>query len=239
MIRTIIFFWLTFTVNGILWATTFTWDQSPSAGVIGYNFYEDGLKIGSTVSLTFIVKNLMANEAHSFYVTAYDQNSESNPSNTVNYTALIPSLKYLQSAIEMKMNPDSDYILEGTSDFKTWFDLKKINSSTATNTIAIDEISPYRFFRLRQDIQTPLIAQAVQVLRMTNQTMPPFPPPNVKPSFWKKLKLYLKYKPGHQANIKKGAEVMMDQNPNLITGIARPAPSTSAITSPVSRVPPK
>jgi hypothetical protein len=63
------------------------WDASPSQGVLGYNVYADWELFDSTGGLTIAVP---PEAGRTFYVTAFDDYSESAPSNSVTVGVIAP-----------------------------------------------------------------------------------------------------------------------------------------------------
>lgn len=189
---------------------TLSW-QASSSPYVNYRVYVGATSGNYTEtfdagnSLMLSLQNLTPNLNYYFVVTAYDSTEESDFSSEASFVAPMPglSLEIHPSTLLLKSFSNATFVIESSTNLQTWAPFQTVFSSSDLTSIPITENLPVQFFRAKwiSSERVPLAifvatpAERAKSLTVSLQTKPK--------SFWKKLRLLLKYKPNMHPNLQK------------------------------------
>lgn len=224
-----IFFWIPNIVSA--GSVTLAWDASPSAEVAGYKIYSglssriynQNFDTGNV--LQFGLQNTVPKITYFFAATAYTaQGLESDYSDEISYTPPLPSTSLMlgSNLLTLTVFPNATFDVQSSTDLHTWNLFQTVSSTSNSISIPLSENLPVQFFRAKWDSSTvvplaPLVvgqvAKAAVIKRESGISPPPLPPAHL--GFWKRLKLFFRYRPGHHPDLRKGAERLMEHKKTI------------------------
>lgn len=136
-------------------SVSLTWDASPSDGITGYNIYlSQGAEYtlcGTVPGIGVTISALRPGMQYSFYVTAFDDTSESDPSEIVSWIS--NTTLSLDSVTGLHLTGVTGWIYEvqASPDLFNWSVLQTIKfGASGVFTMPIDMTRPKMFFRLKR-----------------------------------------------------------------------------------------
>lgn len=216
-------------------SVTLAWNPNQETNLAGYRLYQKDNARSKTylpvaeiteresemIKTSVVVPNLKTSVTYTWVLTAFtDDGLESDYSNSVSFV-FRPHIKIEKNqvgipVIKFPMTAGLDYRLDFTLDFSSWqaaFTGSTDEDETEFSYQTSDfQNAFYRLAVLEKPEAQPIAARADTSLVRITPKLPPLPaPPSLKKPtpFIRKLKNFLRYKPGMHPKFEKGAERLM------------------------------
>lgn len=183
------------------------WDASPTTDVTGYRLYwgtksqtytaANSVDVGKV--LAYNLSALTPGTVYFIAVTAYNALKIESPySNEVSLSVPLPpiQLKVSPQLVSIQSFQGANLLVKSTNDLKAWLSMPIQSTASDTVTFPVDKKITAQFYQASyQDLKP-----------VQNMQLKPLPP--LQLTKLQMLKLFLRYRPGHHPDSRKGAELL-------------------------------